>query len=185
MSRLPPIDPAEMTPAQRTVHDDILAGPRGKISGPFAAWLRSPELADRAQKLGAFCRFHSSLPPRLSELAILVTATHWRAQVEFAVHARIAADAGVGADVIEALRLGRKPVFEAEDEALVHDVVATLLSSRRLPDSLYGRAVARLGETTMVELIAIVGYYGLVALTLNAFKVAVPEGLAIPFEDPA
>src|SRR5215207_10529419 len=106
MPRLSPLDLNKLTPEQKKVADAIVAGPRGGLRGPFEPWLRSPGLADRAQKLGEFCRFNSSLPPVLSELAILVTAKHWRAQFEWWAHARLAAGAGVEDDVIETIRLG-------------------------------------------------------------------------------
>ena len=173
----------EMTAAQRAVYDAVIAGPRGGFGGPFSAWLRSPDLADKAQKLGAFCRYGTSLTPRLSELAILVTAVHWQAQVEWAIHARIAAEAGLGAAVIEAIKNQNTPEFAAEDEALIYRCAHTLLHTRRLPDALYESALALFGEAAVVELVAIVGYYSLVALTLNAFEVPVPEGLEAPFPE--
>ena len=183
MSRLPLMDLDEMTAAQRAVYDDVISGPRGAFGGPFPAWLRSPELAARAQQLGAFCRYETSLPPRLSELAILVTAVHWQAQVEWASHARIGAEAGLSAQLIEAIKNRQTPDFTAEDEALTYRLAHTLLTTRRLPDALYDSALALLGERTLVELVAIVGYYSLVALTLNAFEVPLPPGLTQPFPE--
>src|SRR5437868_1439790 len=100
----------EMTEAQRNVYQAIAGGPRAGVRGPFNALLRSPELADRAQKMGEYVRFHSSLPPRLSELAILITARYWSAQYEWYAHALLAAKAGMAPEVIEDLRNGRRPL---------------------------------------------------------------------------
>ncbi len=176
MPRLPPLPADAMTPDQKRVHDAIVSGPRGAIAGPFGPWLRSPELADRAQQLGAFCRFGSSLPPRLSELAILVTARHWTAQFEWWAHARMAREGGLAEPVIEAIRDRRRPEAMQADEAAVHDYCAAALGQGRVDDATYGRVVETLGEVAAVELVGIIGYYCLVSLTLNVFGVEVPDG---------
>ncbi len=183
MQRMAPIEPAEMSGEQKSIADDIAAGPRGALGGPFHAWLRSPQLADKAQKLGAFCRFGTSLSPRRSELAILVTAAHWRANYEWFAHARIAREAGHDAAVIAALKARERPEFSDDGEALVHDYVRALIDRCRISDDLHERARAQLGEAGVVELVAIVGYYSLVAMTLNAFDVPLPEGVEAPFPD--
>ncbi len=183
MSRLPELDPDAMSPEQRRVYDDIVDGPRGRVQGPFHAWLRSPDLCGRAQKLGAFCRFGSSLPPRLSELAILTVARHATCQVEWHLHEPIARDAGVADGVIDAIRKNRPPEFVHEDERAVHAAVTDLLETHRLSDDAYAGALALLGERGVVELVGIVGYYILVALTLNGFDVPVPDGAPPPLPD--
>ena len=183
MTRLPELDPDAMSPEQRQVYDDIANGPRGKVQGPFHAWLRSPKLCGRAQKLGAFCRFGSSLPPRLSELAILTVARHTTCQVEWRLHEPIARGAGVPADAIEAIRNGRAPEFAREDERAVHAAVTELLETHRLSDEAYADALAPLGERGVVDLVGVVGYYVLVALTLNGFEVPVPDGAPPPLPD--
>ena len=103
MSRIDALAPEDMTEHQRRVHDAIIAGPRGSAPGPFNALLRSPELADRAQSLGAFCRFETTFEPKLSELAILVTARLWSAQFEWWAHARLAREAGLDPAIIAAI----------------------------------------------------------------------------------
>lgn len=183
MARLPALDPDTMSPEQRQVYDDIVNGPRGKVQGPFHAWLRSPDLCGRAQKLGAFCRFGSSLPPRLSELAILTVARHATCQVEWYLHEPIARDAGVADDVIEDIRNGRVPEFANEDEGAVYAAVTDLLGTHCLSDEAYADALALLGERGVVDLVGIVGYYILVALTLNGFEVPVPDGAPPPLSD--
>lgn len=170
-ARPPYIAPADLSQEQRRIHDDIMRGPRGRVEAPLAIWLHSPELAEKAQSLGAFCRFGTSLPPRLSELAILVTAVAWRAGYEWSVHAPIALRAGLSQDVVEAIREGREPGFPMEDEAVVYAFSTELLTQRRVTDETYGRAVAVLGTAPTVELVGILGYYGLISMTICAFEI--------------
>lgn len=183
MPRLGEIDRAKLTEEQSRVVERIRSGPRGRLAGPFWPWLRSPELADRAQKLGEQVRFNSTLPPRLFELAVLVTAQHWKAQFEWYAHAPLARKAGLGEDVIAALRAGTRPAFAAADEAAVYDFATELYARRRVGDAAYAAALAQLGERGVVELVGVLGYYALVSMTLNVFGVDVPEG-APPFREP-
>lgn len=183
-SRLPELDDATMSAEQRRVLDAILSGPRGNLDGPFLAWVHSPELADNAQQLGAFCRYGTRLELRLTELAILVTASWWQSQAEWQIHAPIAAEAGLDDAVIEALRQGREPSFTRDDEALVYRLGTTLYATRRVDDALYAEAVAAFGEPAVVELVGVFGYYALVAMTLNVFEVR--RGSApLPFAEPS
>lgn len=179
--RLDPPHPESMDPPQRVVHDAIIAGPRGKVEGPLGVWLHSAELADRAQALGAFCRFGSALSPKLSELAILVTGAFWRAGFEWHVHAPIAERAGVAPEAIEAIRHGEAVTFEDEQAQAVHDVARELWMTRDLSDATYLRAEAALGTRVLVDLVGILGYYGLISMTIKAFRVRVPDGAEEPF----
>jgi 4-carboxymuconolactone decarboxylase len=179
--RIPDWKPEDLTPAQRKVYDAIVAGPRGRVVGPLRVWLLSPELAERAQELGAFCRYHTSLPQRLSELAILTTGAFWKAGFEWHAHAPIALKAGVPADAIEAIRLGKEPKFAREDEGAVYEFAREMWTKRRVSDATYKRIADLLGKETVVELVAILGYYGLISMTINAFEVPLPEGAAQPF----
>lgn len=181
MPRLPDIDPDALSPDGRRVHDVIASGPRGLVQGPLRIWLNSPALADKAQALGAFCRYGTSLPQRLSELAILVTGAHWRAGFEWHVHAPIGIEAGLDPAAVEAIRTGRPPRFEKPDEAAVHAFAQELLSTRRVSQPVYDEAVAQLGATAIVELVGVLGYYGFISMTINAFEVPLPEGAAPPF----
>jgi 4-carboxymuconolactone decarboxylase len=181
MSRVPDLDPEKLSPEQRKVYDAIVAGPRGGVVGPLRVWLQSPELADRAQALGAFCRFGTSLPPRLSELAILVTAAHWQAAFEWHAHAPIGLKAGLDASTIEAIRVGKQPNLTKSDEAAVYAFAKELLDTRKVSDVTHKRAVAELGLTAVVELVGVLGYYGLVSMTINAFEVPLPDGAPQPF----
>lgn len=175
MPRLAPLDPSQFTPNQQRIAAAITAG-RGALGGPFLPWLRSPELCDRAQRLGEFCRFHSSLEPFLSEFAIIVTARYWRAQYEFYAHARIARAAGVSEAIVEAVRTGAEPSLEDERHRAIYGFVTEYFATHRVSDATYARAVSALGERGVVDLVGIVGYYGLVSLTLNVFEVPLPEG---------
>jgi 4-carboxymuconolactone decarboxylase len=185
MSRLKQLTREEMTPEQRRIADEIMSGPRGGstgLQGPFNAWMRSPGLCEHAQKVGAYCRFGSSLPDRLSEIAILVTGRHWRSNFEFWAHVRLAKKAGIADAKIEAIHAGRRPEGMAEDEAAVHDLAKELLETRRVSDANYQRAKTLFGESGVVDIVGIVGYYSLVALTLNTVRQPVPEGETAPFE---
>jgi 4-carboxymuconolactone decarboxylase len=183
LARYQDITPAEMTPAQRRVQDLIVAGRRGRFGGPFQLLIRAPEICEHAAKLGEHLRWGTSLPDRLSELAIITTAQFWRAQYEWYAHAPLAEKAGVPAAAIEAIRDGETPRFEQRDEALVYRICTELFNTRRLSDPAFAEAITTLGETGLIEVIAIIGYYTLIGNTLNAFQVAVPEGTALPFSE--
>ena len=167
---------------QRAVYDAIVAGPRGGIAGPFLPWLRSPVLADRAQKLGEFCRFNSALPKRLSELAILMTGRFWTSQFEFWAHARLGRDAGLDQAIIDALAERRRPAKMQDDETAIFEFVDELLQNRCVGDRAYARVIALFGERGAVDLVGIIGYYCLVSLTLNAFELQVPPGETPPLK---
>jgi 4-carboxymuconolactone decarboxylase len=179
--RLDPPAPDSMEPAQRLVHDAIIAGPRGKVEGPLGVWLHSAELADRAQALGAFCRYGSTLPPHLSELAILVTGAFWRAGFEWHVHAPIAEGAGIAPAAIAAIRRGEAVTFEDPAAQAVHDVARELWTTQDLSDATYLQAEVVLGTRAMVDLVGVLGYYGLISMTIKAFRVRVPDGAEEPF----
>jgi len=176
MSRLPDLAYEDMTPEQRALHDAIVSGPRGQIQGPLRAWLHSPALGDVAQKLGAYIRFNSRLEPRLSELAIITTGAHFKAEYEWYAHVRFAHDAGIPESVTEAIRKGGTPDLPDDDQRVVHKVAAELNRTHRLSDATFDEAKAVLGLPALIDLIAIVGYYGLVSLTLNAFEMPTPDG---------
>ena len=175
MSRLPPLEMHELTEAQRRVAEEIMAT-RGIAGGPFAVWLRSPELADRAQKLGAFTRFHTGIPKRLTEFVILLTARLWTAQFEWAVHESEARKAGLDEAVIADLKAGRRPAAMQEDEAVLYDFVQELYATRAMSAPTYQRAHDLLGTQALVELVGVIGYYGFISMTLNVFDCDTPDG---------
>ena len=181
MARLKDLDPNHLTPAQRAVYETIASGPRGRVEGPLRVWVTSPELADKAQVLGVFCRFGTSLPPRLSELAILVTGAYWQSGFEWYAHAPLATRAGIPAAAVDAIRVGQPPALQQADEKIVYQFAHELVHSRRVSQPTYVAAVAALGEKTVVELVAILGYYALISMTINAFEVPLPPGEPDPF----
>ncbi|UUX50883.1 carboxymuconolactone decarboxylase family protein [Nisaea acidiphila] len=174
MQRIPELDPDTLSEDQKRVYDEIASGPRGGVRGPLAVWLRRPGLADRAQALGRYCRYDSSLSPRLSELAILTTARIWDAAYEWAAHVPHAEKAGLSKAVIDALKEDREPTFESEEEAVIYEVTRRLNLDRRLSDDLYQRAERVLGLERLVDLVGVLGYYSLISMTLNAFEIEVP-----------
>ena len=178
--RFKPLSESELSAEQKVVYRKIADGPRGGVRGPFDPLLRCPELCDRAQRLGEFCRYHSSLAPVLSEFAIIVTARYWRAQYEFFAHARMARAAGVSDAIVEAVRTGTEPPLEDERHRAIYAFVTEYFATHRVADATYERAIAALGERGVVDLVGIVGYYSLVSLTLNVFEVALPDGEADP-----
>ena len=181
MARLPDLNPEKFSPEQKKVHDAILAGPRGKVVGPLKVWLNNPGLAEHAQALGAYARFNSSLPPRLSELAICITGAFWKANYEWFAHAPLAIKAGIEPAAIEAIRTGDTPKLTKADEQAVYDFVTELLKTRRVSSVTFERAKKELGETSVIDLVGIIGYYGLVSVTLNAFEMPLPAGEKEPF----
>ena len=171
--------------AQRKVWDGVVSGPRGEVIGPLRAAIHNAELAARWSALGETLRFSTSLPKRLSELAICVTGRRWSAQVEWFVHARVAAEAGIAPEVLEAIRDGKAPSFADAGEALVSEVARTLQQDGRVPDTIYAAAQESFGTKGVVELTALVGYYTMVSMTLNAHHIPLPGGAAEPLVAPA
>jgi 4-carboxymuconolactone decarboxylase len=182
MPRIPDLDPARLDPEQKRIHDEIASGPRGKVEGPLRVWLTSPALADKAQALGAFCRYGTSLPPRLSELAILVMGAYWQAGFEWFVHAPIGVKAGLDAVAVEAIRNGATPALTKDDERAVYAFSRELLTDRRVSAETYAFAEKSLGQRALVDLVGVLGYYGLISMTIKAFEVPVPPGEQEPFE---
>ena len=177
MSRFAESDPQTLTDAQRVVYDAMVAGPRGAVVGPFHPLLRSPELCARAQSLGAYLRFDSALPPRLSELAILVTARFWGAQFEWHEHAKFAAKGGLSDVIIERIRVGDDPRASMQaDEKAVYDFAHALHRDHVVDDATYAEATAQLGEAGVTDLVGLCGYYTLISMVLNTFEVPVPGG---------
>lgn len=174
--RIHPPSKAQLDGAQKEVYEAIATGPRGEVVGPLGVWLWRPELADRAQRLGEYARYKTCLPPRLSELAILVVARLWSSEFEWYVHKKIALEAGVPADAVEAIRVGGTPALEERDQAVVYEFSRTLLAQHGVDDALYSRTVDALGEAAVIDLVGILGYYSLISMTINAFRVPLPDG---------
>ena len=175
-----PLD--KMTPAQRTVADAIMSGPRKGMSGPFNAWLRSPELADRLQKVGEYVRFNTSLDKRLNEMAIIMTAQFWGSQYEWYAHAPLAIKAGLSPEIVADLKARKRPANMKEDEAAVYDFVTELSAKHEVSDQTFARAKQVLGEQQVVDLTAVSGTYVTVAMILAMAEEGVPPGKESPFK---
>lgn len=182
--RIPLPTREDLDEAQLAVWDRVVSGPRGQVIGPLRAAIHNAELAGRWSALGESLRFSTSLPKRLSELAICVTGRRWSAQVEWFVHARTAAEHGISSATLDAIREGRPPVFAATDERLVYEFARALQQDGRVPDAVYAQAVQSFGVKGVVELTALVGYYTMVSMTLNAHGIPLPDGAAPPLEAP-
>ena len=175
LDRLPPLPVEQLDPRQRAAAQAIIAGPRGALYGPFVPLIRSPELMDAAQRMGEYLRYRSAIGTRLSELAILVTARQWDQQVEWAIHAPLAAQNGIAPAAIDAIAGRRAPDSLLDDEQAVHDFCIELQQHKRVSDATYARALALFGEHGVVDLMGINGYYTFLAMVMNGAQTAVPS----------
>ena len=185
------IPPEELTPEQKRVADAIRSGPRsavksssasrpGPLGGPFNIWLRSPGVGDIIQNLGAEIRFRSSLPGKLNELAIIVTARHWSCQYEWFAHHRLALEAGLDPAIGQDIARGRRPAKMDADERIVYEFSRELHETHGVSDATFKAAKERFGERGVVDLIAVNGFYGLVSMALNVDKTPLPGGEKLP-----
>lgn len=182
--RFKPLTWEQLNPAQRAMVNDLLLGTRGALTGPFNVLLRSPEMGNRAQKLGEYLRFQTSVPRRLNEMAILMTARWWLSQYEWHAHKPLALEAGLDAAVVDDLQAGRRPARMKPDEAVIYDFSTELREHRRVSDATYQAAVTLLGERGVVDLVGLMGYYDLVSMTLNVDRYPLPGGAPLPFAEP-
>lgn len=180
MSRIPLPAADEMTPEQRRVFDDIGALRRGHVPVHYHAALCNPELADKWQQIGELLRYRTSLPLRLSELAILVTACDQRCDYQWTAHQPVAAKAGLAPDIISAIKNGRRPDFTSTGEAAIFDYCTMLLQTKFVDSETHARATAAVGACGVVELTALLGYYVMVAMSINAHQLTAPAGAAKP-----
>ena len=178
--RFPEIPPGAMSPEQKAIMDAIASGPRKSASGPFKAWLVSPVLADRLQKVGEYVRFQSSLPKRLNEFAILLAGRTWNSQFEWAYHYPLALKEGVEPSVLADLVAGRDPTGMSADEALVYRFTQELRRDKAVSDATFAATEGRFGKRGVIDLVAVQGYYDTVCMTLNVAEVPVPEGSKAP-----
>jgi 4-carboxymuconolactone decarboxylase len=165
--RLPALPRDRMDDAQRAAADELAAGPRKGVKGPFIPLLRSPQLMARLQKVGEYLRFESPLPRRVNELATLVVAREWAQQFEWAMHVPLALAAGTSAATVAALREGRRPAGMSREEEVAHDFTAELLRNRGVSDATYRAGVEAFGERGVVDLVGLVGYFTAISMVLN------------------
>lgn len=180
MARFPQLTQDQMTPAQREAAAEISAGPRGEVRGPFLALIHHPELARRIQALGEQLRWKSKLPPALLELAVLVTARRWTCQHEWLMHEKLAREAGIAPGIIEAISQAKLPEGMTEDQALVHAACLQAHTTGRLNDATFAACRGRFGLDGMLELLALNGYYSMMAMVLNTAGLPLPGAAAPP-----
>ena len=174
--RMPPIPTDKLTDAQKKAIEEFKAARSVDISGPFVAMLRSPEVMSRARAMGDYLRFRSSLPPRLSEFVILLTARRWTQQYEWNAHAPLAVKGGLNADIVKAIAEGRRPDKLAEDEEIVYALFDEIQRTQSVSDGTYARAVGKIGEQGVIDVMGIAGYYTMLAMVMNTARTPLPDG---------
>jgi 4-carboxymuconolactone decarboxylase len=174
--RFKPLNYDQLTPEQKTMVEHLYAGERGGMNGPFNVLLRSPEMGDLAQKLGAQLRFHSTLTAKQRELAIIITARYWTAQYEWTAHRKLAMQAGISPATADAIAAGKKPPSLEPEQEVVYNFCNEMLHAKQVSDANYKAAVDKLGERGVVDLTALVGYYQFVSMILNLDRYPLPDG---------
>jgi 4-carboxymuconolactone decarboxylase len=172
----------EMTPRQREAHHGIVSGPRKGALGPFNALLRSPDAADRVQRVGEYVRFQSVIPAPLNEMAILIAGRFWSAQFEFWAHSRLGKAAGLDGAIIDAIAEGRRPQKMSGDERIVYDFSTELVRDKGVSDPTFKAVVDRFGEQGVIDLIVAIGYYSTVSMVLNVDRYPLPAGETPPLK---
>jgi 4-carboxymuconolactone decarboxylase len=173
--RMPALDPARMTEAQKKAAQELAAGPRGGVKGPFIPLLRSPELMDRLQKVGETLRFRSSLEARVNEFLMLVVSRQWTQHFEWSVHVPLALKAGLKLETVQSLAQGRRPVGMAKDEEIVYDFCDELARTKGVCDATYVRAVDQFGEHGVIDMLGLVGYFTTVSMVMNVAHTPPPK----------
>ena len=176
LARVPLLTPEEMSPEQRKLHDAVVSGPRGQMIGPLRAAIHSPELAVLWSQLGEFLRYRTCLPPRLNELAIVVTGRRWTSQVEWAIHSRACVEAGISQAAVDAIGALQSPVFADQADLDVYEFARELQQNGQVSEERYDAVKQRWDTRGVVELVAVIGYYVMVSMTLNAHQLPLPEG---------
>jgi 4-carboxymuconolactone decarboxylase len=174
--RMPEIPTDKMTAAQKKAADEFVAGRGAPVLGPFVPLLRSPEVFLSAKAMGDYLRFKTVLPPKLKELAILVTARQWTQQYEWGFHSTAAIKAGLSAEIIKAVAEGRRPTGMSDEEEIVHDFCIELHHNKGVSDAIYGRALAKFSEQGVVDLASVNGYYTFLSMVMNVARTPPPKG---------
>ena len=174
--RFKPLRYDEMTPAQKTMVEHLFAGPRAGANGPFNVLLRSPEMGDIAQQFGASMRFNASMPRKLNELAIIITARYWTAQYEWYAHHRAALAAGLSPAIADAIAAGKRPTGMQKDEEAVYTFCSELLNTKHVSDATFQAAKDAVGEKGVVDLMGVMSWYQMVSMLLNVDRYPLPDG---------
>jgi len=180
--RFPKLTAEQMTPAQREVAAEITAGPRGEVRGPFIAWIHHPELARRLQALGEQLRWKSTLPPQLIELAVLICARRWTCQHEWFMHEKLAREAKLDPRIIDSISQNEKPENLSPEQAAVYAFCKDLHASGRASDAAFEAVRSRFGLEGTLEVVALSGYYSLMAMVLNTAGMPLPGGAQPPLK---
>lgn len=177
--RMPMVPESQLSDEQRAVLADLTRS-RGGVRGPFGALIRNPRLVDNMQKLGGYIRFGASLELRVNRVASLLTTRHYGNQYEWATNVPLAQQAGLSQHIIDAIGEGRRPTGMAADEEVAYDFATEALTHKSVCDITYGRAVKQFGESGVIDMLAVIGYYGFLALVMNVTRTAVPDGKPLP-----
>ena len=186
--RLSPLDRTDLNAEQQEVLEAIEKGPRGTnnpgigMIGPFGCWVRAPKVGYSIQALGEAIRFRGSLPENIKEVAICAVGAYYRSKFEFAAHRRLAKLAGVNEKALDQMVAGEEPDL-AGDELLAFTIASQMVNQHSLMDETYWLGVRAFGETGMIELTATIGYYCLISLTLNTFRIPLTDGMQDPFPE--
>lgn len=175
--RFKPLTWDEMTPAQREMVEDLVAGPRSGANGPFNVLLRSPEMGDLAQKFGASMRFNPDMPRKLNEMAIIITGRYWTAQYEWYAHKRAALAAGLSPAIVDAIQNGRRPTGMTKEEDAVYTFCTELLNTKHVSDATFAAAKNAFGEKGVVDLMGVMSWYQMVSMLLNVDRYPMPDGV--------
>ena len=178
--RMPPIPADRLTDAQKKAVEEFKAARSVDVSGPFVPMLRSPEVMSRARAMGDYLRVKSSLPPRLSEFVILLTARKWTQQYEWNAHRPLALQGGLRAEIVTAIADGRRPAGMAADEDAVYTLWDEVQRNQSVSDATYARAIAHVHEQGVIDVLGITGYYTTLAMVMNTTRTPLPDGVKPP-----
>jgi 4-carboxymuconolactone decarboxylase len=182
ITRFLPMKAEQLNPEQKKWADMISAPPRNAkfVNPPYRAYITNPDLANRLTALSEYLRWNTSLPPRLSELAILITARQWTAQYEWYAHYPLALKGGLDPKIADAIAASQRPDGMKEDEAALYDLASELYRDKKVSDPVYKAALGQFGERGIMDIIGIIGYYDLVSMTLITMQAGMPDDKVKP-----
>lgn len=180
MARIDNVKRENLNPRQQKLHDDLLrTRPRSHLTGPFAVWIHTPDIAEHADRLVSAFRVAPKLDRRLLELIILMMCREATAQYAWSVHEPLGLKEGLTQDVIDAIRARRRPDFKHDDERMIYDFVSELVATKTVSDEMFERAKKAFGLEGVIELVTCVGFYGLIGYVLNVFEIPPQPGVPL------